>query len=87
MKLKYSFEDVDMGDEIISVPVGENSDQVQGVLKLNVGGREILNLLVEDTTEEEVVESLALKYENDREQLAQYVHNVISKLQKAGLLE
>ena len=35
MKLKYTFEAVDMGDEIIFVPVGDKASEVHGVLKLS----------------------------------------------------
>lgn len=87
MKLKYRFEDVDMGEEIISVPVGANADQVKGVLKQNSESREILNLLINDITEDELVATLAMKYENDRSELVNYVHSVISTLRDADLLE
>ena len=45
MKLKNTFESVDMGNEIIMVPVGKSAEQVQGVLKLNAEGLEIMNML------------------------------------------
>lgn len=86
MKLKYTFEAVDMGDEIICVPVGEGAAEVQGVLKLNREGREILDLLKEETTEEAIVSVLAAKYENDRAILADYVRDVLDRLHDAGLL-
>lgn len=87
MKLRYTLEDVDMGDEIISVPVGESAGKVHGILKMNAASQEILNLLRHDITEDEIVTVLAEKYENDRNQLAIYVKRVLSELREAGLLE
>jgi len=87
MKLKYTFEAVDMGEEIICVPVGEGAAQVHGILKLNAEGREIIDLLKEETTEDAVISALAAKYENDRATLAGYVRNVLDSLRSAGLLD
>ena len=39
MRLKHFFETIDMGDEIIMVPVGASAQQVHGVIKLNESGR------------------------------------------------
>lgn len=87
MKLKYSFEAVDMGDEIIFVPVGDKASEVHGVLKLNAEGKEVVEALKEDTTKEKIVQMLAPKYNNDHTELARYVQNVIDILNNANLLE
>lgn len=87
MKLKYSFEPVDMGDEIILVPVGKSATIVHGVVKLNREGLEIINMLNSQTSEDDLVKTLTAKYENDRDELVFYVHHVLDQLQKAGLLE
>ena len=86
MKLKYQFEAVDMGDEIILVPVGEGADRVHGILKLNTEGREIVDLLKNETTEASILDALAAKYENDRSVLAGYVESVVAALRGADLL-
>lgn len=86
MKLKYTFDMVDMGDEIICVPVGERAAGVHGVLRLNREGLEIMGLLKEETTEENVVTALAAKYENDRAVLAGYVRSVVDCLRNTGLI-
>ena len=87
MKLKYSFECIDVDDEIIAVPVGKNSKGIHGVLKLNKTGKEILDLLTCDTSEERIVNALADRYEDDREQLISYVQAAVDALHKAGLLD
>ena len=83
MKLRYSIEMIDMGSDIIAVPLGE----VNGVLRLNKEGMEILNLLEENVSETEIVERLYNKYSNDRGQLQEYVHKVIAVLERHDLLE
>ena len=86
MKLKYEFESVTMDDEIILVPIGEKADKVEGVIKLNREGLEIVNMLKEDTTKERIVEVLSSKYENDRQVLELWVNNVIFTLEEANLI-
>ncbi len=87
MKLKYEFETVDMGDEIILVPVGEGAKQVHGVVKLNESGLEIVNLIKDGTGEEDIVNKLAARYENSREDLLRYVRDVLKPLKENGLIE
>lgn len=87
MKLRYVFENVDMGNEIISVPVGDGANNVHGVIKLNKEGKEILELLKEDITEQQIVKKLTEKYENDSATLEKWVSNVIKTLRAANLLE
>lgn len=87
MKMKYTLEYVDMGDEIVAVPVGKNAQEMKGVLKLNSWGREICDLLGEDTTEEAIVDRLCDKYENSREAIRSFVSSFLPRLREAGLLE
>lgn len=87
MKLKYTFESVDMGDEIVLVPVGEGADQVKGVVKLNKEGLEIVELLKNTTTKDQITELLAQKYENDHRTLSEWVDRVIDTLIEAGLVD
>ena len=86
MKLKYSFETVDMGEEIIMVPVGNNARNSTGVLKLNREGKEIVDCLNTNMTEEMIIEKISSKYENDPSEIREYVHKAIAKLNEAGLL-
>ncbi len=86
MKLKYTFEDVNMGEEIVSVPVGEGSKSIHGVLKMNTEGKEIMDLLKEETTEGKIIDYLTSKYENDRNEITAFVRRTIHTLYEAGLL-
>lgn len=86
MKLAFTFEHVDMGDETVSVPVGKGSEQVHGVLKLNKEGKEILDMLSSDTTEQDIINTLAEKYTTNKQTIATYVKKVISTLNEEGLI-
>ncbi len=87
MKLKYTFEAVEMGDEIIMVPVGDNASEVHGVIKLNAQGREIVDALQNDTTEEKIIQMLTEKYSNTASEMEQYVKDVIGVLKNENLLD
>ena len=87
MKLKYVFDTVDMGDEIVLVPVGEGAEQIHGVIKLNKSGLEIMELLKNDITAEEIVDLLASKYQNNKQNLEKYVMDVIDVLKNNGLID
>ena len=86
MKLKYMLETVDMGDELIAVPVGEGADQIAGVIRMNSEGLEIINLFKEEQTIETAIEILALKYDN-KDDMRQYVRRVVDVLRDANLID
>ena len=86
MRLKYELETVDLSDEIIAVPVGQGADQLRGVLRLNQAGKEIFSLLKEETSEEEIIHKLSLKYENNSDQLTSYVRQTITQLKELNLI-
>ena len=87
VKLKYTFDAVDMGDEIVAVPVGDGADQIHGVVKLNKSGQEIMELMKNDITIEGIVDILAKKYDNSKEDLSNHVSHVIDVLRNAGVID
>ena len=87
MKIKCSFEFVDMGDEYIAVPVGEGAAPISGVLRLNNTGKEIVELLCNETTIESIISSLSEKYDDDRIIISNYVSVIINTLRKNNLLD
>lgn len=87
MKLKYNFDTVDMGDEIIAVPVGDDAEKIHGVVKLNKSGLEIMELLKEVISIDEIVEKLSSKYDNDRDEIKEDVIHIIDILKKAGIID
>lgn len=87
MKLKYLLEATELDDELICVPVGPGAEEVQGVLKLNASGYEIVQLLEQDTTQDAIVDALAAKYQTDRATLANYVAKFVGVLRESGMIE
>ena len=87
MKLKCKFEFVDMGDEIVAVPVGKNSESVLGVLKINEEGKYILQLLEKNVTKEDVLSSISTNYVVDKDALTNFVDEFIDRLIEYRVLE
>lgn len=87
MKIKCDFEFVDTGDEIVCVPLAEQGSNVNGVLKMNQGAKEIVELLREETSESNILDYLKSKYDNDPEVLKQYISRVVGTLRENGLLD
>lgn len=86
MKAKYTFEIMEIDDQMMAVPVGEEADELHGILKLNESAAAILELLKEETSEEEIVQKLLEKYESSEEELKSYVHDYLTELEEAGIL-
>lgn len=87
MKLKNNFEIVDLGSETIAVAIGKDANKLHGVLKLNKGGTEILELLSHETTENNIVEALRSKYTNEQEEITEYVHHFVESLREHNLIQ
>ncbi len=86
MKAKYTFEIMEIDDQMMAVPVGEEADELHGILKLNQSAAAILELLKEETSEEEIVQKLLEKYESSEEDMRSYVHDYLAELEEAGIL-
>ena len=87
MKCKYVFEKMELDGEIIGVPVGESASELHAVLNLNEEAMRILELLREETTEQEVVAQLVTEYDSAEEEITPLVHAFIDQLRKEGFLE
>lgn len=86
MKLKYEFVTLDMNGQIAAVPVGDTADEVHGMIRMNKTAALILSLLKEDTTEEQIVDTLIERFDEEREILFSEVHKLIVYLQNEGLV-
>ena len=86
MKFKYELDMIDMGDKVIAVPVGDGSNDIPGVFKLNKAGKEIVSLLKTFDSEEAIVRELEKKYDGSTEDIEGYVHGFIQKLQELGIV-
>lgn len=86
MKLNYKFVTMDMNGQVVAVPVGDSAGEVHGMIRMNKTAAVILSLLEEDTTEEEIIDSLLERFDVSRETLALEVHKLIVHLQNEGLV-
>ena len=86
MRLKYTFDKMELNDQIVAVPVGDNADNYHGVVKMNETANAIFNLLAEDTTEEAIVEAMEKEYDVFKEILAADVKRYVQEFREKGLL-
>ena len=87
MKLKYTFTTVNMGEEIVAVPVGDNAQEFHGVLKINDVAKDILEQLKEDTTPDKVHKYLKEKYpESTDKEIGETLVEFLNQLLREGLL-
>lgn len=86
MKLNYSFELMEMDDEVVAVPVGDNAGKLHGIVKLNATGAEILKMLQEEKSESEIVEELGKKYDSSPEEIKEFVSVFLKQMTDAGLI-
>lgn len=86
MKSKYVFEKMELDGEIVAVPVGENATDFHAVLNLNEEAMRILELLKDETTEQDIISQLLSEYDCTEEQVGPLVHAFIDQLRQEGLL-
>ena len=86
MKLKYTFEMMEVDEQAMAVPVGDGAEEFHGILKLNDSAAAILELLKEDTTLEAVTEKLLEQFDSSKEEMEEYVTDYVNQLKEAGLL-
>ena len=86
MKLKYTFEMMEIDDQQMAVPVGDGAQEMHGILKLNKSAAAILELLKEDTTEEQIVQGMLERFDGTEDEIKACVHDYIAELEVAGLL-
>ena len=87
MKLKHTFEIMEIDDQMMAVPVGDGAEEFHGILRMNQSAAAILELLKEDTTEEEIVAKLLEEYDSTEEELQGFVHGYLEQLKEAGLVD
>lgn len=87
MKCKYLFEKMELDGDIVAVPVGKGAEELHAVLNLNEEAMRILELLMEETTEQEIISKLLLEYDGSEEDIQPLVHSFISQMRQEGLLE
>ena len=86
MKLKYTFETMQLDDNVVAVPVGPDSQDFSAAIRLNNSAAEIFELLKEDVTEEHIVSVMIQRYGNERNEVADFVHEFLEGLKKEAVL-
>lgn len=87
MKSKYLFEKMELDGEIVAVPVGDGAAEFHAVLNLNEEAMRILELLREETNEQQIVSQLLSEYKGTADEIQPLVHAFIEQLRQEGLLE
>lgn len=85
MKLKYKMNVVDIGGDIMALPIGSGED-FHGLLRLNGSAAEIVRLLETEMTEDELVSALEETYDATPERLRESARRVIGILRENKLL-
>ena len=88
MKLKYEFELMDIGDEVVAVPAGDSKGKYHGMLRMNQDAAEMLKLVQTHSRPEDVLDELCRQYPDmDRNDLGQELCNYLNRLVAEGILE
>ena len=87
MKLKAGIIMEKAGDGFIAVATGEASRSFNGFIRNNKTADFIFRQLVEERTEEQLVEALLEKYDVTREIAERDVKAVIEKIRSVGILD
>lgn len=85
MKLKPTFISQDIDDTRFLVPVG--GEAFSGIVKGNSSAAFIVDCLKTDTTEEQIVDAMCLKYDAPRDVIAADVKEILEKLRSVGAIE
>lgn len=78
---------MELDGEIVAVPVGDGAAELHAVLNLNEEAMRILELLREETSEQQIVSQLLSEYKGTADEIQPLVHAFIEQLRQEGLLE
>lgn len=84
MKLKSTFVTHDTGDGLLMISAG---GEFNGMVRSNSTAKDIINMLAENTTEENIIDAMLEKYDATREQIEGDVKSVLATLKKIGALD
>lgn len=86
MRLKHTFEMMNLDDQTVAVPIGTAANDFHGVIKLNETAAEIFEMLKVDNTEDAIVEAMLQEYKVSRDVITKDVHKYIRYFREKGLL-
>ena len=85
-KLRYVFETLELDDTFIAVPVGDEANEFDNVIRLNETAAYIFKLLQEETTEAQIIDSLSDEYDVPIEVAKHDVHMYLKDFKKRGVI-
>ena len=86
MKLKPDFQIVQMANDYMLVPTGDQIDSFNGTVILNEVSAFILNQLKEDLEKEDLVERLVMEFDVDSATAREDVDVAVEKMKQIGIL-
>ncbi len=86
MRLKYTFEKMELNGKLYAIPVGDDANDCHGVVKMNGTAAAIFDLLMEDTTEEAIAAAMEKEYDVAKEVLNADIKRCIQAFREKGLL-
>jgi len=77
----------EVAGDYVAVPVGEASQVLKGVVRLNKTGKDIWDGLAAGQSSQQIADALVRKYDGvNGESALGYVEEVVAKLRQAGLV-
>lgn len=86
MKLKPDFQIVQMANDYMLVPTGDQIDSFNGTVILNEVSAFMLNQLKEDLEKEELVERLVMEFDVESATAREDVDVAVEKMKQIGIL-
>jgi hypothetical protein len=86
MKLKPDFQIVQMANDYMLVPTGDQIDSFNGTVILNEVSAFILNQLKEDLEKEDLVERLVMEFDVESATAREDVDVAVEKMKQIGIL-
>lgn len=86
MKLKYQFVFQPVGKTYMGVAVGNSAKLFSGMLQLNEVGHDIVAMMTEEISRDEIVDKMLDIYDADHETVCKYVDEVVEYLTENGVL-
>lgn len=87
MKLKDGFVLHDVGTEHMAVTTGLAAESFDGIVRNNDTAHFIFEQLLKDTTEEQIVDAMAQRYDAPLDLIQADVHRHLAQLRAEGFLE
>ena len=86
MKLKPDFQIVQMANDYMLVPTGDQIDSFNGTVILNEVSAFLLDQLKEELEKEDLVERLVMEFDVDYATAREDVDNAVEKMKQIGIL-